>query len=282
MERKIHPLRADLHTHTFYSDGKHSPAQIARKARENGVALLSMTDHDTMEGLEEKCAAAKAEGLFYVPGWEVSAYTDIRIHVLGYNCEMGEAYHNFVEERRRCARLRAEEILEKANAYLGTHVTMHDVEQERAVPTSLVHTMHIVRAVARALNVKRGQLYDELFDVGKPAYSDFGRPTPYDALEVIHACGGLAVLAHPGRIQMPFEEREAFMNDLVSRGLDGIECRHSQHTVEDTEYLLRYAKAHGLLKTGGSDYHQEESVRSVGQPEFYPDGELLEALGLRI
>ena len=275
-------IHADLHIHTHYSDGAHSPAYLAEMARDRGVELISLTDHDTLEGLPEKRAAAEREGLLFVSGWEVSAYVgDVKVHVLGYGCEQKEEYRAFAEERKRSSLIRAEESLKKANALLGLHVTLEDALRERKKEDVPLHTMHVVHAVARKLNMKRGKVYETYFAGGMPAYSGYGRPSPEEAIEVIHACGGIAVLAHPGRIPMEHGAREELMDRLVERGLNGIECTHTQHTEGETEYFLSYAGARGLLKTGGSDFHAEGTERAIGSPPFYADDALLAALKLR-
>ncbi len=273
-------MRADLHIHTHFSDGRHTPEEIAARAA-GRVSLIAMTDHDSMDGTEEKRAAAEKFGLLSVSGWEVSAYAGCKVHILGYCCEKNAAYDAFLKERKEGALLRAEDILSKANAYLNTHVTILDAVAEMAVKDSPLHTMHLVRAVAKKIGADPMQLYPVLFDVGRPAYSEIGRPSPFDALAVIHATGGIAVLAHPGRIQKTAEERLRLMDSLVERGLDGIECVHSQHTSEETEYFGRYAAERGLLRTGGSDFHAVGASREIGLPPFEPDDRLLSRLGLR-
>lgn len=272
-------MRADLHLHTHYSDGSYSPAEVARRAREAGVSLISMTDHDSMEGMEEKAAAAEAQGLLFVRGWEVSAYANGKVHVLGYRCTAGEAYRRFYEARMRGARVRAEEMLAKANAHLGLCVTMEEVERKHLKKEAPLHTMHVVKTFAERLGKSLQEVYETYFEKGRPAYSELERPSPEDAIDVIHACGGLAVLAHPARIPLDTAEREALMDALAAYGLDGIECSHSTHTASETEYFKAYARRKGLLETGGSDFHAE-GERVPGLPEFYPSGRLLAALGL--
>ena len=93
-------MRADLHTHSVYSDGYYAPEELCRRAKANGVELLSITDHDTMNGDKEKRAAAERYGLLYVSGWEISAYAgESKIHVTGYNCKRGAAYQKFEKDR---------------------------------------------------------------------------------------------------------------------------------------------------------------------------------------
>lgn len=278
-------MRADLHLHTYYSDGKYSPAEVAALAKDAGVSLVSMTDHDSMEGLEEKVAAAKACSLSYVSGWEVSSYGAIgKVHVLGYGCKKGGAYENFLRERKEGALVRAEDCIGKANAFFGTKITLADALRERTKEETPLHTMHVVRAFARVLNTGKnalkmglGELYTEYFSKGKPAYSDLCRPTPADALNIVHETGGIAVLAHPGRIEAG-AAREELMDELCLSGLDGIECVYTTHTPEETEYFRAYAQKHDLLVTGGSDFHAENGRRFIGKPVFEADENLLRAL----
>ena len=138
--------------------------------------------------------------------------------------------------------------------------------------------MHIVAAFAARLGCNKGDLYAAAFEPGKPCHSTLGRPAPRDAIDVIHASGGIASLAHPGRIKLEDEGRFSLMDELVDAGLDGIECSHSDHTEEQTEQFAAYARLRGLLRTGGSDFHAEGRSRVVGQPPFTPAEELLAAL----
>lgn len=271
-------MRADLHIHTVYSDGAYPPEEIARKAKEAGVALLSMTDHDNLEGLAEKRAAAAACGLGYVSGWEVSSYAGgAKVHVLGYGCRPGPVYEAFLEERRQGALARAKEMIEKGNAYFSLHLTLADAERFHLKKEAPLHTMHVVSAFSQKLGVKRGALYLSAFSAGKPCCSDIGRPTPFDALRVIHASGGIASLAHPGRIPLPEQEKSALIGALVAAGLDGIECFHSDHTAEEAEAYAAYARERGLLVTGGSDFHAEGRRRTIGLPRFELSESLLAA-----
>lgn len=272
-------MRADLHMHTVYSDGKCTPEEIALRAERAGLELISFTDHDNMEGAEEKRAAAERHGLRYVQGWEVSSYANCKVHVLGYRCEANAAYDRFLKERTEGALVRAQDMIKKANAYLGLNVTLADADGERVKKDAPLHTMHVVAAFAKRLQTDWGELYARLFDKGKPAYSGLCRPSPEDAIDVIHACGGIAVLAHPGRITLPFTPREELFDRLVARGLEGIEAVYSTHTAEETKYFQAYAERKKLLVTGGSDFHAD-GYRTIGVPVFYASGRLVGAFGL--
>lgn len=274
-------MRADLHIHTIYSDGAYTPEEIARRARAAGLELISMTDHDSLGGLEEKRAAAERYGLKFVSGWEVSAYAGMRkVHVLGYRCKAGAAYSAFLEKRKEGAVVRARDIIEKANAYFGFHVTMEEVEKAHLKKDAPLHTIHIVNAYAKRLGEEGIQFYHKYFSEGKVAFSNLCRPTPEEAVEVIHASGGIAVLAHPGLVSGGEEARIELMDGLVAVGLDGIECSHSSHTEKEREYFKAYAERNGLLVSGGSDFHKDGTGRVLGLPEFHASKRLLDSLGI--
>lgn len=275
-------MRSDLHTHTVYSDGLQTPEELAEAAARNGVKLLSVTDHDNMNGDEEKRREVEKRGMIYVPGWEISAYEGCKVHITGYRCDTrSSAYRRFMRERTEGGYLRAKDVLKKLEKQ-NIFVSMEEVEACRPVPDSPVHTMHVARAVA-----KKGYFRDE-FEVyrkclqrGAFAYSDLYRPTPYEAVEVIHAAGGICSLAHPGRIELDFSDREALIRRLVDKGIDGIEAVYTTHTERETQYFRALSEKFSLLVTGGSDAHKEGmGGRRVGYPLFEPDEKLLSALGI--
>ncbi len=272
---------ADLHLHSVYSDGWYTPEELCKRAVSRGLSLISITDHDTMAGLEVKRECAARHGLLYLSGWEISAYDkDNKIHILGYNCAQNVAYDDFT---RRCAEgafLRAEDSVRKLQG-VGISVTVEEVLAERSAPDLPVHTMHVARAIARKLKITETAAYAEFLGYGKIASSMLGRPTPQEAIDCIHACGGIASIAHPGRIFLSFEERERLIFDLADYGLDGIECTYTTHTKEDAEYFLALSRKLGLLATGGSDTHFEETSHQIGSPRFTPSAELLERVNLR-
>ncbi len=285
-------MRADLHLHSQCSDGLLPPAILSRRVKEAGVELFSLTDHDTLAGEGEAAACAKALGLRFVRGIEISAYLGAtKVHVLGYGCKEGEAYEKFLFTRVEGAKKRAEEIIKKANAYFGEDLTLHDIEAYHVRKEAPIHIMQIARAYADRTGRGAGDVYREAFGPYRPAFSDLCRPTPQDAIRAVHAMGGLAVLAHPAQILVLPKEvsenfhafskeeresakaryegaRDALMEELVQCGLDGIECFHTTHTAEETEKFLAFAKGRGLFVTGGSDFHADGTVRRIGRPVF--------------
>ncbi len=284
-------MRADLHMHSVCSDGFFTPTELARRVKAEGVGLFSLTDHDNLSGNAEAAREARALGLHFVRGIEVSSYLGAtKVHMLGYGCRAEEAYDAFLRERVEGAAIRAEDALRKANAALSLDVTMEEVERYHAAKEAPLHTMHVVRAFAERLGREVNGLYRELFSPGGAAFSDLCRPLPEDAVHIIHAMGGLAVLAHPVQILIlppdvsaafhtyTEEEKEeakyfyaparnAFMQKLAEEGVDGIECYHPTHTASETEEFLAFAKKNGKFVTGGSDFHADGG-RRIGRPLF--------------
>ena len=274
-------MRGDMHVYSVYSDGLFSPYAIAERAKRAGLAFFSITDHDSMEGAEEKQRAALEFGLSFVHGWEISAYEDVKIHVLGYGCARNGAYTDFLEARKESGIARALDMVGRGNEIFKTNVRFSDVEKERLKKDAPVHTMHVVRAFSKQTGKSVGELYEGYFQKGKPAYSGLMRPSPVQAIDVIHKTGGIAVLAHPGRIQKTEKEKEALISRLVSAGLDGIECVYTTHTQRETEYFQSLACAHRLLQTGGSDFHFDDGKVQIGSPFFEASHALMERLKLR-
>lgn len=269
---------ADLHIHSVYSDGIMSPDEICRLAQGRGLGLISITDHDTLAGLEVKREAALRYGLRYLSGWEISAYDKgNKMHVLGYGCKPNAAYERFMNERKQAALARAKENVAKFRA-LGLPITLQEVLDERSSPDLPVHTMHVARAAGRYLGLNEGETYIHYLARNKPAHSNLGRPNPKEAIECIHAAGGIAVLAHPGRIFLSQEELERTIKEYVDSGLDGIEVFYTTHTEEQKAYFLALANKLELYASGGSDTHYEEETHKIGSPTFTPDEKFLNRL----
>lgn len=272
---------ADLHIHTYYSDGSQSPADVIAAAKARGVGLISVTDHDTMNATDEVTLLATECGITAVPGIEISAYTDVKVHILGYNLDKEcPAFKKYYAQAISGAEERAVDVLSKLRRR-GFNLTMEEVLRERKCPTSPIHTMYISRAAARkGYGKSPSDFYLSYLNTGKCAYSCVGRPTPRRAVEVIRECGGFASLAHPGRITLDNDKIILLLKDLVSCGLGGIEAVYSGHTDSDTAYFMELAQRFNLAVTGGSDTHFTEGNRAVGVPEFHPDSGLLRALGI--
>ncbi len=275
-------IRADLHIHTYYSDGLQSPRDVVETAVKNGVGLISVTDHDNALGRKEVGKLAKEAGIYAVEGIEISAYEgDVKVHTLGYGLDFDSpVFEKFHSQCLAASEERMADIIKKLQG-AGVDLTMDEVRRERRDGRSPLHTMLAAyAAVKKGLAEKPGDFYMRYLSYGKAGYSNIGRPTPKEAVEVIKECGGISSIAHPGRIFGPQE----YVTDLIKRmkgyGLDGIEAMYSEHTDLQTQYYKELAEELGLLVTGGSDTHFTDGPHYIGTPVFYPDGALLSALGI--
>lgn len=270
-------MRADLHMHSLYSDGEFSPMELARRAKERGVKAIAITDHDTLSGEEEKRAAAAANGLEYVSGWEVSAWVGTKVHILGYHSVKNAAYDTFCDWRAEETERRVADMIAVLNAKFHTDVTREDAEKELSSPKTPLHTACVTWVFSKRLGMHPNDVYRAYF-AAEGRRKVWNTPSPEEAIALIRATGGIAVLAHPGRIRLPFEEREKLMEKLVSGGIAGIECTYPTHTLQETEYFLRFQREHGLFATGGSDFHGDGSWQEVGKPVFEASNDLLKTL----
>ena len=269
-------MKADLHVHSVYSDGTYTPIELVMRAKEAGLDLICITDHDNLYGEADKETAMKQCGLPYLRGWEISTSTDRKVHILGYHCKVGgKAYENFLEKRKEEALERTEKMLRLINAHLKLNLTVDDVRQECCPKENVLHSIHLARAIGKKLG-RTGNcidVYSEFLAKGMPAYVSPSRPAPEEAIDIIHELGGVAVLAHPGRMRA--EGKLELFERLLKAGIEGIECYYTTHTAEETEDYLAFARKHKLFVTGGSDFHFENARPVFGKPDYIADENFL-------
>jgi 3',5'-nucleoside bisphosphate phosphatase len=246
----------DLHAHTLYSDGSASPAQLVALAHSRGARAIAITDHDTVAGLAEGRAAADELGIEFVNGIEISAeYSPGTMHILGYfvNADSRPLAVK-LDELRNARNNRNPRIAARLQA-LGLDINYEDVA--RLAGNEVVGRPHFAR-----LMVERGyarsiqDAFDRYLAKGAAAYVEKARLSPAESIALIHEAGGAAVLAHPYQLRLPsIEEVERLIVELAAMGLDGIEAIYSRHSPVERDVYARMAARHGLLVTGGSDYH---------------------------
>lgn len=271
-------IRSDLHIHTYYSDGRQSPADVVNVAVKNGVELIAVTDHDTMLGCDGAERLANKAGIRLVRGLEVSAYLgDIKLHTLGYGMDE-ERFSGFLNSLYDSSVKRTKDVISKLKK-AGVNLTFEEIAAERFSDKSPVHGMHIARAGAKKGYASTPYaFYGEYMAFGKPAFSCVSRPSPEETCAAIAEAGGFSVIAHPGRIDMPKEELERLICHLKGYSLGGIEVYYTTHTIEQTTYYKELAERLNLEDTGGSDTHYQGGKNVIGQPVFYADSELLKRL----
>lgn len=265
----------DLHTHSLRSDGALEPAELVRRAAANGVRVQALSDHDTLAGIPEAMAAGDALGVRIIPATELNTESEWGdVHVLGYFLDPAdEALEHRLRWLRENRGRRVELMVERLRE-LGYRITLERVI-ELAQGGSLGRP-HIASALFEAGHVPS---YDAAFDTliakNSPAYAARVGLTPLEAVELVRAHGGVPSLAHPGTVV----GLEALLPLLARAGLAGIECHYDSHTPEYTEYCLTLASRHGLVPTGGSDFHGrgEHGAEPGGVPVPAETVTLLEA-----
>lgn len=257
----------DLHLHTTASDGAYSPTEIVRMALEAGLRAVAITDHDTMDGVEEAVAAAAGTGVTVIPGVEISSdLPQGEAHILGYFLDAHNPDLMWLLATLRKARWdRAQRMVEKLGA-LGMPVSWDRVAA--IANGGAVGRPHVARALMEAGHVSSVQ--DAFaFYIGRegPAYVDRYKLTPVEVTQAVVRWGGLPVLAHPSFVM----DLTALLSRLVPAGLVGLEAYYTGYPPEVTASLLRLARTNGLVGTGGSDFHGRSVVAgavlgSVGVP----------------
>jgi len=248
----------DLHTHTTASDGQYTPAQLAELAKDTGLSVLAVTDHDTIAGVEEAQRAGGALGLRVVQGVELSAKEHHNFHILGYGFQTGDT-----QLARLCERFRAgrDERKYKIVAFLrekGVEIDLAEVEE--LAGGEVIARPHFARVMVNHGYVQTTrEAFNRYLDTAE--FREKVKRFKADActcLDAIHAAGGKVSLAHPYQMGLPGDELEALVKQLTDWGMDAIECYYPKYTPMQQEFYIHLAEKYHLHQTGGSDFHGEK------------------------
>ena len=246
--------RVDLHMHSNASDGSYTPERVVAMAEANGLAVISLTDHDTLDGLPGAQARADEAGIRLIPGVELSVLEEgVDVHLLAYGFDPSDVRLRAAIARYRDGRReRARRILARLKG-LGIRIAFEEVEE--IAGGAAYGRPHVAEALLQGGFV---ETFDEAFQryLGHhaPAYVPKQVVTLEQASGIVRDAGGVLILAHPGTLN-----RDHFIPGWARRGLDGIEVWHSRHDEGDVRRYRGFAQLHGLLMTGGSDYHGERT-----------------------
>lgn len=247
---------ADLHTHSTASDGQYTPARLAAMASQRGIALLALTDHDTIDGVEEAAQAGEALGLQVLRGVELSAEEYAGLHILGYGFSEASSSLTALCEKLRTGRENRKYHIADYLREMGLEVPLEEVE---ALASGLVGRPHFAQVMVRRGYVQTPrEAFDRYLDT-----ADFRKKVrrfKADArtcIETIKAAGGKVSLAHPYQTGLDDEALEALVSQLKGYGLDAIECYYPRYTPAQTALYLHLAEKYRLHITGGSDFHGE-------------------------
>ena len=249
----------DLHLHTTASDGLSAPDELVGEAAALGIHTLAVTDHDTVAAVGAVREAAAAAGIRAIAGIEITAVHDGRdIHVLGYFIDVGDAALDaFLVGQREDRRRRVFEISRRLDA-LGVPVDTAPFDGDAARSGKSLGRPLVAAALIKAGHVPDiSAAFDRYLGEGKPAYVERLGASPAAVIRRIREAGGIASLAHPGKLGL-----DGLIRPMVEAGLSAIEVFHPDHTEGDTARYQLLAREHGLAVTGGSDYHGPGSTRA--------------------
>ena len=253
-------MLVDFHSHTNESDGTLGPAELAAVMRARGVEIFAITDHDSLGAYPKLGVAAGTAKI--VSGIEINTtYRGNEVHILGFGFpldapEMVSAVAANLEHRER----RAERMLEGL-ARAGINLDLASVRAEAGHAHSALGRPHIARALIRAGYVADVETaFRTLLRSGKPGYVPSSYMLPHEAVRIVAQSGGVAVLAHPGRLK-----DESIIDELVNAGLGGIEVFYPTHNANQIAHFRCLAANNGLVMTAGSDFHDiRYNPRGVG------------------
>ncbi len=269
MSVTTHPqLNADLHSHSTASDGTLAPATLARRAADHGVELWALTDHDDIGGLSEARDAARALGLRFVAGVEISvSFAAQTVHIVGLGVDPGstvlqQGLRQIREGRDERARRMAKELEDR----LGLDGVYAGALRFAGNPALLSRTHFARYLVEQRICRQTHEVFARFLTPGKPGYVEHEWASLADALQWITAAGGVAVVAHPGRYRFTPAEEWALLERFKSLGGQAIEVVTGSHTAAQYRRYADTALEFGFHASRGSDFHSpDESACDLGR-----------------
>ncbi|MCB5252080.1 MAG: PHP domain-containing protein [Candidatus Cloacimonadaceae bacterium] len=243
--------RINLHLHTRASDGSLTPMQVIKQAKDIGLDLISITDHDTMDAYKQ--IPEDNAPLRILPGIEISSmHQGNDVHILAYGCdfenkaliELSENYHI----GRRDRAIKMIELLGE----LGMDIQLEEVVA-MAGSGELIVRPHIAQVLVQRGYVRsKNEAFEKYIGNFKPAFAPKPDVPVPDVISVIHGAGGFAVIAHPGKLSDP-----DYIEEFITFGIDGLEVWHPDHYQYQVDEFITIAQNNGLYMTAGSDFHGE-------------------------
>ncbi len=274
----MHPkniLNADLHCHSVVSDGTLTPEVLAERAKTNGVELWALTDHDEIGGQHRAMAAAKAQGMAYLTGTEISVtFAGETVHIVGLGFDPEDAalkqgLHNTRNGREQRAREMSDSL-----AQAGIHGAFEGALKFVGNPELISRTHFARHLVETGVCKETNEVFRKYLTEGKPGYVPHRWASLKDAITWITQANGMAIIAHPGRYNFSANAEYALFIEFKAHGGRGVEVVTGSHTKQEFVKYAETAKEFGLAASRGSDFHSpDESHTDLGKLPFLP-GEL--------
>ena len=242
---------ADLHLHTYHSDGTRSPREVVDVAKASGLDIISISDHDNLAAFFEIKTYADQQGVTLIPGVELScAWEGVDVHILAYAFDpLDERVEARLKRFRETRQKRGSAMVAKLRS-LGYDITEQRVQQLAA--GGALGRPHVARALVEAGYASSvAEAFDTLIGTGKPAYVEKERFRIVEAVTLIRAAGGVTSVAHPSL----YPNHEKIVTAVLDAGIDAIEVFHPDVPEHDREKYSNLARFRGKFVTGGSDDH---------------------------
>ena len=259
---------SDLHIHSTASDGQYTPVQLVELAKGCGLTVMALTDHDTMDGLEEAVRAGKQCGLYVIPGVELSAKEYPTFHILGYGFDLQAS--PLAELCRRMKTQRDERTKRLLVFLREKEIDLSVFEVMELAGGDVIGRPHFAQAMVRRGYVSSNrEAFDRYLDTQEYHEKvERGKPSVRECMKAIKDSGGKVSLAHPYQIGVSDGELDKLVGELVGYGLDAVECYYPKYTSEQQEFYLRLVEKYHLHQTGGSDFHGEKVKPDVELASF--------------
>lgn len=265
-------LNADLHCHSQVSDGTLTPEQLAARAAANGVQLWALTDHDEVGGLHRARDAARAAGLNYLTGAEISVtFAGITVHIVGLGFDIDDRALREGLERTRGGREERAREMAAGLAQVGIKGSFEGALQYVGNPELISRTHFARHLVATGVCADTSEVFRRFLTEGKPGYVPHRWAKLGDAVRWIVDAGGMAVIAHPGRYAFTPTEEYALFTEFIAHGGRGVEVITGSHNQADYVKYADMAKEFDLYASRGSDFHSpDESHTDLGALPYLP------------
>jgi predicted metal-dependent phosphoesterase TrpH len=267
-------LNVDLHCHSTASDGLLPAAEVARRAADNGVDLLALTDHDDLSGLSAARAVADAAGMGFVNGVEISIeWGGLQVHILGLAFAADDQPLNEGLASIRSGRVSRAQRMAAELDKIGIEGSFEGAMRHAENP-SLISRAHFARyLVEKGVSKDVRSVFDSYLVPGRPGYVDHRWVTLADSVGWIIGAGGVAAVAHPGRYKFSKAQMRRFLDEFKGLGGQAIEVVSGSHSADNVTVFGRLAREYGFLASCGSDFHGPgESYVDLGRLAPLPQG----------
>ena len=253
-----YPPIIDLHVHSTASDGTYTPKEVAELAKKIGLSAIALTDHDTIDGLQEFQETGKALGMETIAGIEFAAlwpqHHRPEIHIVGLGFDPKHpALLERMTEIKESRDIRNQKMCEKLSS-IGLHITLEEVSANAG--GEIITRAHFANVLLqKGYIAKKEDAFSRYISTGLPGYVEREFLSPELCICTIKEAGGAAILAHPTLYGLNTEQLEELCVELIPYGLDGVECQYSTYSSTETKTITALAEKMHLLPSGGSDFH---------------------------